>query len=55
MCAIFGFLDYKGILSNATMKKLINALAVNAESKPHRGRGEMLCPKFFRKENHNEN
>ena len=31
MCAIFGFLDYKGILSNATLKKLINALAVNAE------------------------
>ena len=31
MCAIFGFLDYKGVLSNATLKKLINALAVNAE------------------------
>ena len=31
MCAIFGFLDYKGILSNTMHKKLINALAVNAE------------------------
>ena len=31
MCAIFGFLDYKGVLSNATLKKLINTLAVNAE------------------------
>ena len=31
MCAIFGFLDYKGILSNAALKKLLNALAVNAE------------------------
>ena len=31
MCSIFGFLDYKGILGNATLKKLINALAINAE------------------------
>jgi len=31
MCAIFGFLDYRGVVGNETLKKLINALAVNAE------------------------
>ena len=31
MCAIFGFLDCKGILSNSALKKLLNSLAVNAE------------------------
>ena len=31
MCAVFGFLDYKGKTSNATLKKLIHYLSVAAE------------------------
>ena len=31
MCAIFGFLDYKGVVSNSVLKKLIKALSVCAE------------------------
>ena len=31
MCAIFGFLDYKGIIGNSVLKKLIKALSVEAE------------------------
>lgn len=31
MCAVFGFLDYKGKVSNATLKKLIHCLSVAAE------------------------
>ena len=31
MCAVFGFLDYKGKVSNATLKKLIHYLSVAAE------------------------
>ena len=31
MCAVFGFLDYKGKMSNATLKKLIHYLSVAAE------------------------
>ena len=31
MCAVFGFLDYKGKISNATLKKLIHYLSVAAE------------------------
>lgn len=31
MCAIFGFLDYKGIIGNSVLKKLIKALSVCAE------------------------
>ena len=31
MCAVFGFLDYKGKVSNAILKKLIHYLSVTAE------------------------
>lgn len=31
MCAVFGYLDYKGKVSNATLKKLIHCLSVAAE------------------------
>ena len=31
MCAVFGFLDYKGKTSNATLKKLIHYLSIAAE------------------------
>lgn len=31
MCAIFGFLDYKGIIGNSVLKKLIKALSVCSE------------------------
>ena len=31
MCAVFGFLDYKGKVSNAILKKLIHYLSVAAE------------------------
>lgn len=31
MCAIFGFLDYKGIIGNSVLKRLIEALSVCAE------------------------
>ena len=31
MCAVFGFLDYRGKISNATLKKLIHYLSVAAE------------------------
>ena len=31
MCAVFGFLDYKGKISNAALKKLIHYLSVAAE------------------------
>ena len=31
MCAVFGFLDYKGKVSNAVLKKLIHTLSVAAE------------------------
>ena len=31
MCAVFGFLDYKGKISNAVLKKLIHTLSVAAE------------------------
>ena len=31
MCAVFGFLDYKGKTSNAVLKKLIHYLSVAAE------------------------
>ncbi|WP_302345795.1 class II glutamine amidotransferase [uncultured Ruminococcus sp.] len=31
MCAVFGFLDYKGKVSNAILKKLIHYLSVSAE------------------------
>ena len=31
MCAVFGFLDYKGKVSNAVLKKLIHYLSVAAE------------------------
>jgi len=31
MCAIFGFLDYKGVVSNSVLKKIIKALSVEAE------------------------
>ena len=31
MCAIFGFMDYKGIVTNSMLKKLIKALAISAE------------------------
>lgn len=31
MCAIFGFLDYKRVVSNSVLKKLIKALSVEAE------------------------
>lgn len=31
MCAIFGFLDYKGIIGNSVLKRLIKALSVCAE------------------------
>ena len=31
MCAVFGFLDYKGKISNAVLKKLIHCLSVVAE------------------------
>ena len=31
MCAVFGFLDYKGKVSNAVLKKLIHYLSVSAE------------------------
>ena len=31
MCAVFGFLDYKGKTSNVTLKKLIHYLSVAAE------------------------
>ena len=31
MCAVFGFLDYKGKVSNAVLKKLIHCLSVAAE------------------------
>lgn len=31
MCAIFGFMDYKGIVSNSVLKKLIKALSIEAE------------------------
>ena len=31
MCAVFGFLDYKGKISNAVLKKLIHYLSVTAE------------------------
>ena len=31
MCAVFGFLDYKGKISNAVLKKLIHYLSVAAE------------------------
>ena len=28
MCAVFGFLDYKGKVSNAVLKKLIHYLSI---------------------------
>lgn len=31
MCAIFGYFDYKGIIGNTSLKKLIKALSVEAE------------------------
>ncbi len=31
MCAIFGFLDYKGVVSNSVLKKIIKALSFEAE------------------------
>jgi len=31
MCAIFGFMDYKGIVSSSVLKKLIKTLSVEAE------------------------
>lgn len=31
MCAIFGFMDYKGIVSSSVLKKLIKALSIEAE------------------------
>ena len=31
MCAVFGFLDYKGKTSNAVLKKLVHYLSVAAE------------------------
>lgn len=31
MCAVFGFLDYKGKISNAVLKRLIHHLSVAAE------------------------
>ncbi len=31
MCAIFGFMDYKGIVSNSVLKKFIKALSIEAE------------------------
>lgn len=31
MCAVFGFLDYKGKISNAVLKRLIHYLSVAAE------------------------
>ena len=31
MCAVFGFLDYRGKISNATLKKLIHYLSIAAE------------------------
>lgn len=31
MCAIFGYLDYKGIVGNSVLKRLIKALSVEAE------------------------
>lgn len=31
MCAIFGFLDYKGVVNNSVLKRLIKALSVCAE------------------------
>lgn len=31
MCAIFGFMDYKGIIGNTSLKKLIKALSIEAE------------------------
>ena len=31
MCAVFGFLDYKGKVSNAVLKKLIHYLSIAAE------------------------
>lgn len=31
MCAIFGFLDYKGVVSNSVLERLIKALSVCAE------------------------
>ncbi len=33
MCAIFGFLDYKGIIGNSVLKRLIKALSVEAEAR----------------------
>lgn len=31
MCAIFGYLDYKGIVSNSVLKNLVKVLSVEAE------------------------
>ena len=31
MCTVFGFLDYKGTISNAVLKKLIHYLSIAAE------------------------
>lgn len=31
MCAIFGFMDYKGIIGNTSLKKLIKSLSIEAE------------------------
>lgn len=31
MCAIFGFMDYKGLIGNTSLKKLIKALSIEAE------------------------
>ena len=31
MCAVFGYLDYKGKVSNAILKKLIQNLSIAAE------------------------
>ena len=31
MCAVFGFLDYKGKVSNAVLKKLIHYLSADEE------------------------
>ena len=33
MCAVFGYLDYKGKVSNAILKKLIRNLSIAAEGR----------------------
>ena len=43
MCAVFGYLDYKGKVNNAILKKLIRNLSIAAEVRGTDATGIRAC------------